>query len=284
MLTKLDRTFLNDFIQFEFMGHPVAAIALLSAGEDYLKTATHLRKMMELVSKEEAELMAQKLNDGARIQGVAIAKLIAEFASSMEDLGALYYAVSKKKNVFEHYANCDTSVVARFFDDILNAVENNADVISLIGLPQINDIKEKVLPDLLNDLEVSYKALQEKLAAIASMYRGIGVRKSGDLPPLYENHVFIITDIRSPGSNARQPRGGLYPSTLNKIKHRFLVIESIDELLKAKGETEITYTAYSRNPEKVLELYQGVFGVTLCMAEIAALFLILDDNGLIIEP
>lgn len=66
----------------------------------------------------------------------------------------------------------------------------------------------------------------------------------------------------------------------NKIKHRFLVFDSIEEILHAYSDNKIVYTTYPRHPDKVKELFQLTIQIAKFTAEIASLLIILDANNI----
>ena len=91
-LLARDRAFLREYVKFGYMHHVVATEALRSAYERYAETAGAVRMQVERVDRETGAVMAAKLNDGARVPTVVVARLLSEFAAAVEDLGALMLA------------------------------------------------------------------------------------------------------------------------------------------------------------------------------------------------
>src|ERR1035437_6547567 len=84
-IRERDRVFINEYLQFGYMHHVIAAEALRSAYERADAVATRMREQVERVDRPTATAIAARLNDGARVQTVVVARLLSEFASAIED-------------------------------------------------------------------------------------------------------------------------------------------------------------------------------------------------------
>lgn len=106
-MKDIDRAFLNNFIQFDFLGHIVSSIGLYECGKNYEQTATLMRFHTDKTDYNVANDKAKKFNDGVRVQNIVIAKLFAEWISSMEDFGALCWSIKNrnKSTILKKYAD-----------------------------------------------------------------------------------------------------------------------------------------------------------------------------------
>lgn len=75
-LRDADRAFLRDYQNFGLLNHVIAAEAFRRAYEYADEVAGRVREQIERLPAEEAAAMALRLNDGSRVQTVAVARLL----------------------------------------------------------------------------------------------------------------------------------------------------------------------------------------------------------------
>ena len=113
-IRERDRIFLNEYVQFGFMHHVIAAEALRSAYEHADGVATRMREHVERTDRASAAEIASRMNDGARVQTVVVARLLSELAAAIEDLAALMHAVRHRDRggILAEYLEADVSAAA----------------------------------------------------------------------------------------------------------------------------------------------------------------------------
>jgi len=278
ILTGRDRAFLREYIQFGYMHHVIAAEALRSAYERSHEIAIAMRQQIGRTDRPTAEATASRLNDGARVQTVVVARLLSEYASAIEDLGALMHAIRhrRRRGVLVGYLDAPVSAAADVLDRLMGRGEKGLDW--LLRLPPLSALEERFDRATLAGLRHDYEALGERLAQIADQYRNPGPQGVvTDVVGVPEDHVAIVLGLIAPGDEAPERRGGLLVQAHNKIKHRFMVIEDIATLGVAAGGN-LLYTHYPREPRAVWGLVQNITQVALVGGELAALLLTVDGT------
>lgn len=283
-LSKLDHAFLNEYIQFNYMAHPVTAITMREFGlANSNQIAVRMRKHLDRISDDEAERKAEELNDWSRVEDILIAKIIGEYVSSMEDFGAICYAIkNRKKGIFKTYLKCnDKDEIEPFLDKILKIEESNISLSNLLDLPSIEELKGKLDPELFAGFQYLYKSCGEAIRKVAEQYRYIE-NSSNHLVKEQEDVIYIVTNIkeRKTDNPSINPSSGFLKRIYNKIKHRFLVFQSVKQLEEIQKDYLIQYVVCSRKPDLIdKKLFQSCIGIPLFTAEIVALVLKLDEHG-----
>ncbi len=282
-----DRVFLNDFAQFGFMNHIVAARAFYKAAAGAENAAAELRADAEGITLAEGARQAAHLNDAPRVQRIAVARLYAELAACIEDAGALHYAVRHrdKDGVFARYLDSGPADVGTFFDHVLSHRIEGLD--TLLKLPTIDAVAGQVSPEQESAIRNLYTRGGEDLAEVAEFYRtAIPPGTAGpraDLPPDWAEQVNIVLTLTPLGATVKQRPGGLLALTYNKIKHRFTVIEDFDSFVAATASThEVRYAHHSLQSDPVDRLFRNVVRVALACANLAALLILLDQQGVVV--
>ena len=94
MFTETDAVFLFDYTQFGYLNHFVTALALVEGA----KHASHLgvisHEQLEFMSHDDAVHQEESLRTGARVQGIMVSRLFAEYVSTIEDFGAFLHAIA----------------------------------------------------------------------------------------------------------------------------------------------------------------------------------------------
>lgn len=224
-----DLVFLNDYIQFGYFNHIAGALALYNAGKQAIDIAKEVHERTELLSYQEATKQAPQLNSDVRVQTVMIARIYAEYVSTIEDFGALLYAIQKrkKKSIVELYLESQGEV-AEFFDYVIEHPKNNLG--QLLNLPTIEELKKRLPPEQMPDLEHHYEDFAKAILDIASMYRKhsdveILLTSKHHLSDEWHDYVWIALELINNNDSDLKKSKPLMTKTFNKIKHRFMVIE-----------------------------------------------------------
>jgi len=275
-LSPRDRAFLHEYVQFGHIHHVIAAEALRSAYERADDTATAMREQIERTDRTTAETTARRLNDGARVQTVVVARLLSEYAAAIEDLGALMHAIRHRaaRGVMVEYLDVPVSGAADMLDLLIARREEGLAL--LLNLPRLDPLADQIDRAALDGLRHDYESLGDHLAQIAGQYRDPGPQGVvTDVLGVPEDHVAIVLGLIDVGKEAPERRGGLLAQAHNKIKHRFMVVENITAVGVAAGG-HVLYTHYPRNPRAVRGLVHNITQVALVGAELAALMLTVD--------
>ena len=275
-LTDRDRTFLHEYVQFGHLHHVVVAEALRSAYERADVTATAMREQVERTDRATAEAGARRLNDGARVQTVVVARLLSEYAAAIEDLGALIHAIRQRarRGVMVEYLETQVQGAADTLDLLI--ARRGEGLAPLLTLPRLDTFADRVDPVALEGLRHDYEFLAAHFAQIAGQYRDPGPQGvATDVVGVPEDHAAIVLGLVDQGEDTPDRRGGLLAQAHNKIKHRFMVIEDIAALGVVAGGN-VLYTHYPRDPRAVRGLVHNITQVALAGAELAALMLALD--------
>ena len=275
-IRERDRAFLNEYLQFGYMHHVIAAEALRGAYERADAVATRMREQVERVDRPTATAMAVRLNDGARVQTVVVARLLSEFASAIEDLAALIHAVRHRarRGILVEYLEAEVPACADVLDLLL--AQRDRGLSALLKLPALESIGPRLDAEALKGLEHDYASLGDALAQIAVMYRDEGPQGTiTNVSSVAQDEVAIVLEIIEPGQPVAARPGGLLARAHNKIKHRFAVIEDIVALGPAAGG-QVLYTRYPRGQFGVMRLVYNITQVALAGAEIAALLIAID--------
>jgi hypothetical protein len=275
-LSNLDRQFLPEFVQFGCMHHVIAAEALRSAYERADETAGRVREQVERTDATTATTMAKSLNDGARVQTAVVARLLNEFASAVEDLGAMMLAIRKRarRGLMVEYLDAEVAGASDMLDQLM--ARGDAAFAELLNLPDLASLAGSIDPEALGAVTHDYSNLGETLVQIGSQYRDRGPQgvmvEPGKVP---SDRVAIVLGVLGSDGQWPERKGGLLAQAHNKIKHRFAVIEDIEALgLEAGGQ--ILYTHYPRDQAAVVRLVHNITQVALAGAELGALMLMLD--------
>jgi hypothetical protein len=270
-LSERDRAYLRDYVQFGLMNHVVAAEALRSAYEHAQEVATATRQLLERVDEATAANLAARLNDGARVQTIVVARLMSEYAAAIEDLAGMMVAVRDRcAGVMSRYFTSTT----REAGAMLQELEGSDDLHELLGLPSVDDLRETLDDEALGALEHAYGAFTEHLHSVATAARmegpaGVPVGL-GDLEP---DRLALILGIGDAG--AKGTRGLLFQAH-NKIKHRFMVIEDIATVGATPGDP-VRFGHLPRDQAMVMRLVGNIAQVALSTGELAALLLMFDQ-------
>ena len=283
-----DLAFLNDYVQFGFMNHIIAALAIYQVGVHPDQAAAGVRELMEGIDPDAAKRMVDDLNDGARVQRVALARLYAELTASVEDLGALCHSIQYRDadGIFKRYVRSSTGQAAQFFDHVLACPEE--DLGQILKIPSLDALQGTLPPDTYKPLEHHYRAFADALAKIAVMYRRIGVFDELTAgmalsPQAYDDEFHIILDVIDADGKEQGASAGAMARSYNKIKHRFTVMESLDVLIAALTPTmRIPYDHKSITPDAARVHLLDTVGVVRATGEVASLLIVLQEAGLVV--
>lgn len=285
-MDKIDRVFLMEYVQSLFMGHTATASALYDGAVHAEDTAAKVRMHFEKMPYEEAKKEANRLRDASRVQAVMIAKILAEYVSAMEDFGALCYSIKNRNSgsIFKNYVK-SFKQVNDYFTEINGNKEGLLD--SYLKLPSLKSLSTFEDKEFLNGLKYDYENCAKTIRDVANMYFNPGITLSGSIKDDQsyspKDVIYIILDVKKKGieqqNNAKI--SGLLVRAYNKIKHRFSVFESLDDLVKATENYAIEYAVYPRDPKKTELIYFSIYSIAQNTAELAAIMLKLDEYELL---
>jgi len=292
VFTEKDVVFLRDYMEFGYLNHFVTALALVEGA----KNASHLgvisHEQLEFMSHDKAVRQEQSLRTGARVQGIMVSRLFAEYVSTIEDFGAFLHAIRRRrqgnKGVFVKYLDSEVNAVADFFDYVIK--NPTLDLGQMLELPTIEKLKSKLSSDKLQDTANHYRDFAIVVADLAKSYREKSVASSADistktLPSDWTDSIYTVLEL----SPSNVPANGqsendtkpLMTEAFNKIKHRFMIIEMLDDFLKAEPkDTTLRVAFQSRRPEWAFGLLQTIGAIVMLQAEIAATVLEIHNVGI----
>jgi hypothetical protein len=272
-----DRLFLREYANFVCLSHPIAAIALRRAAVDATEVAVVAEGRTRRLDRAEAEKVAASGNTAALVQTYVVARLLAELAAAIEDLGALLDAVRYRDRlgILHRYLKSQPGQVADVWDLVLSGVSPT----DLLRLPALEALAPEPPAAIVSD----YESLARSLPQIATMFRTRTDAEpvlSGTGKTAPADDVAIVTTIVDAGSPVS---GATLVDAYNKIKHRFTVIDDIALLGSAlsRGGRMAAYVRYPRDPAKAEVLYQNVMTVAAAGGEVAALVLWIEELGLL---
>lgn len=292
MFTEKDAVFLRDYLEFGYLNHFVTALALVEGAMNASQLGVMSHEQLEFMTHDDAVRQEQSLGTGARVQGIMVSRLFAEYVSTIEDFGAFLHAIRRRrqgnKGVFVKYLESDVSAVADFFDYVIK--NPTLDLGQMLELPTIDKLEGKMSFDKLQHTEKHYRDFAKVVVDLARSYRERSVTSSADistktLPPDWTDNIYTVLEL-SPSNvpvniqlagNDTKP---LMTEAFNKIKHRFMIIEMLDNFLKAEPKNTTLRVAFqSRRPEWVLGLLKTIGGIVMHQAEIAATILEIHNTG-----
>lgn len=284
-MDKLDKLFLTEYVNNIFMSHIMTAIALYSSGEPESLTmsAGLLRKFSDGLSDDVAFKVSQELNDPVRVHNLIIPKLFAEYVATMEDVGALVFAIKNRNDsIFKRYYKSEPKDVTHLYESI----KDDDYINKVLLIPSIDELKRAKQAIDIDGFATSYENITNALKVLAKEYTTLGQHLNAkkaieDGDSRIEDALFVILRVIPKNSNGVVATKGVFPRAYNKIKHRFLVFSDLKELLNASQDYEITLMPLSRSPESVEMLHTRIIGVSRYGAEIAAIALTLGNHGLI---
>ena len=282
-MNQRDLAFLHDFVQFGLLHHVTGAEAFRRAYEEADSAAAAVREQVERVDPTTARDLAARLNDGARVQTICVARLLSELAAAIEDLGAMLHAIRHRdrRGVLAEYLGVLNPAVADALDML--TADPAPDLANLLRLPPITELADKLEPERLADATHDYESLSDTLRTAADIYRDRGPAGEpvavGSAPADTVAVVLAVVD----GVDSEARRGGLLAQAHNKIKHRFAVVEDI-EALGASADGLILYAHYPRDVPAVKRLVHNITQVALVTAELAALLVTLAEHSLDAPP
>jgi hypothetical protein len=116
----------------------------------------------------EAFKVAADREGGALDQKILMAKLAAEFVSSLEDLGALAWAIRKRRErgALQQYVAYDTDHVRAFY----HCVQQGMDVHRLLSIPTSEQIAGRISVDEQREYAHALDVLADRLSSAAESY------------------------------------------------------------------------------------------------------------------
>ena len=283
-LLEADRVFLSDFTNLTFKNHMMAVEALHQAGGKADQfAALYLRHENPQLTEAESVALEKQINERARFQATMFAKIFAEFVGAVEDFGGLCFAVRHRGSagILARYLGSQPGEVAGFFDHVLKTPSE--DLGGLFRLPDLAAIEPQVKPEMFAILKNHYANAPKRIAEAAEVYRkppgATLIEDLSTLPADWAGRIHVMLD--APGVVGPQPPQGAIPQVFNKIKHRFMVIESPDKYAKL-GITGYKVVAIETTDERVKILMDALRNVSMGAAEIAMTILEMDRAGVAI--
>lgn len=285
-----DRAFLYELTQYTHKNHIVSTYVYrtrLNSLEQMEEVAVFASDQLRHYASREAAAEDVRVHGEAKgIERIICAKIFAEFVSACEDLGALGDAIRNRgrNGIFLRYMSSQVSETASFFDHVLSHdVLNDPSVTlgTLLGLPDVAVLASRFSPEDYAEVQQSFRNQAINVYAAGSMYRdklGAQIKTAtGSIPPTAQaDEMYILLDIRPAGSASAQ-RGGIHSRAFNKIKHRFMVTDQLNDYVLTGATDTIEYAIL--RPEMIDAFFESTVAVAGTMAELAAFLLHLDAAG-----
>lgn len=288
MFTEKDAVFIRDYMEFGYLNHYVNALALVEGAKNASQLGVISHEQLKFMSHDDAVHQEEYLRTGARVQGIMVSRLFAEYVSTIEDFGAFLHAIRRRrqgnKGVFVKYLDSEVNAVADFFDYVIK--NPTLDLGQMLELPTIDKLKSRLSLDKLQDTENHYREFAKVVVDLAKSYRERSIASSADvstktLPSDWTDSIYTVLEL-SPanGQSAETDTKPLMTEAFNKIKHRFMIIEMLDNFLKVEPkDTTLRVAFQSRDPEWAFGLLQTIGGIVMYQAEIAATILEIYKAG-----
>ena len=281
-MNKKDEIFLNDYVQFQYLNHFVVADSLYTTirQPEYISQNSH--QILEQMNRIDANKQSNELNTCARVRKVAISRLYAEYVSTIEDFGALMSALKYRKtsSIFERYLRSSVREVGSFYQQIDEY--NQEDLAHMLDLPKIHEIELVLDKQTTMDIKNHYEQFPEFIKNIAEEYRtkpkNLDVSNNVILPNNWQDNVWTILNLNIEKNNHGKDLG-IMALTLNKTKHRFMVIEDLNNFLKAEPVNNNIQCSYQPCTfEWAKKLLHCISDIIQHGAEIVSLIIELQKN------
>jgi hypothetical protein len=280
MLEEHDRIFLRDFVNLTFKNHVMAVEALLSAGTEGPRfAASTLKRLSPELSEAEAEAQEAATNEAARFQRVMFAKIFAEFVAALEDFGALCFAIRSRarRGLLREFLASEVGDAASFFDTVL--ASPTMDLGEMLGLPPLASLKATLTDADYAVIERHYEEGAGFVRNMAAIYRDPpkeGVSPSlVPLRPDWQGCAHVLLDVAGDKKGAK----GLFAWTFNKLKHRFMVLESVEEYAALPIASDFSVVSIETNGERAQLLVAATRDASRGAAEMAHVVAALDRHG-----
>jgi hypothetical protein len=283
-MAEADRIFLKDFQNLTFKNHIMAVQALRHGGAKAKEFAVlYLKHEDPTLTTEQAIALEAEINERARFQRVMFAKMFAEYVAAMEDFGALCHAIRHRgaEGVLSHYLSSSPAQVGTLFDHVLTHPQE--DLATLFKLPDLPSLQSRMTSSVFGILSNHYAETPKHIAEVANKYRMVGEEHIDGLASLssgWEERVHIM--VAAPGARQPEATGGVAVLVLNKIKHRFMLIESVEEYAKLPNAELYRAVGIGTAWHHVGPLIESLRTVSMGTAEIAATIRVLDEAGIAI--
>lgn len=284
-MLEADRIFLKDFQNFTFKNRMMAVEALLQGGGKAKQyAALYLKHEDPKLDDAGAIALEQRTNEGARFQKVMFAKILGEFVAAVEDFGALCSAIRHRgaEGILARYLGSGVGEVGTFFDHVLQHSGENLG--ELFRLPDLAAIQAKLPADKFRIVSDHYANAPTHIAQVAKVYRdppsGTLIQDLSLLPADWNARAYVMLD--APGTPAVPTPKGAIPQVFNKLKHRFMVIESVDEYSKLPNSAEFKAVTIEMTGPRVQALVTSLRSASMGIAEMVAILRILDEAGVAI--
>ncbi|VBB05582.1 Hypothetical protein LUCI_0792 [Lucifera butyrica] len=272
MLKEVDRTFLKEAFYLQFWEKPITSIALYNAGEDPSSISNHLSNT----------LFRPSMDMSGHIQRIITARLIAELVNSLENFGSFCYAVKNrhKKSIFSHYA-LNKLKHNDFFNEIKTHSDSLIDLSTMIGIPTLMELENKMTAEAYLHVSKLYSELAKLINQATTLYKANWSKDESSSP--YEFYVaYHITDREFSYPSNQDDLVKMY----NKIKHRFLLFSTKEEVINFKKVVEkeninglnVQFVPLLITQEFVDSILTTINNIAFCMRAIASILIYLDSN------
>lgn len=291
-LPQQDRLFLRDCINFSWMQRIVAAHAFAHGGGQIPNALAGRALEAFYPEKPQPEVvrMVHEGNQNARVQGIMLARITAEFAATLEETGAFVRAIERRghggilRNNFDYVV----SDVRDFFERV-HAIDQPT-LTKLLRFPNPLHLMKYRGTELFKDAKSQHQMTARRIAQAATNYLKVGKERifklnTGRLRPDWQHNIHVLVDI-SPskpvaGAKKRKPKG-VFIRTYDKLKHGFNVLEAAAEYVKLpRHPVSIDVVKLSNHWDNVAKILQTIETLGILKARLAGLTLRLDDAGLL---
>lgn len=239
--------------------------------------------------REEVVRMVRESSQRARVQGIMLARISAEFAATLEETGAFVRAVKLRGHGGILRNNFDYQVrdVRDFFEQV-HAVDQPT-LTKLLRFPNPLHLMRYRGTDLFRDAREQHESSARRVKQAATNYLKLGKERilklnTGRLRPDWRNNIHVLVDMRpSKLPLASTKRGkGVFVRAYDKVKHGFNVLESVSEYVKLpRNPDSIEVVKILNSSDNVVKLLKQIETLAILKARLAGLTLRLDDAGLL---
>lgn len=293
-LSPLDRAFLEDIAETNWLHHFVAASSFIRSGAvspdqadaDTLESIVGRHNMDRNLKFLGRPPMAKSSDLVARVQSVAALRLFQERTAAMESLGALLWALSFGPDggiAIAHYEHKPRHVADVFRRLLENPIEEPGQV---LGWPTLDQIRTVVAPEDFVRFERLRPWMGARLREVAAAYlrpQGVRAMRLGEIPDGYDprSSVFVVLWHESRRRIGPEVADSVIVKAYNMVKHGFnaTALFAAYASAAASGDTAIVIEI-PKSWELVNRFGQEIDLCCVLYREFARMSLELDDVGL----
>lgn len=282
-LDELDRVFLKDVVSLAYSNRLLAFEALFASAATPARAKESAVNVLRIIAPErpleQVQDAVEHLREAVRVQTTIYAKMLAEYVATLEDLGALCYAVRcrGRDGILRTYISSKTPAVADTFEELLKHKDKGLP--SLLRMPPLEPMEKLLTPERFAAVSEGYAQLPKHLVAIADAYRVAAATGTfidfSNLPTNWQDLLIVLLDVD--GDAALDAKRGLAALVFNKLKHRFMVIDSAADYAALPSRDKLRAVGIEKNMQRVTQLRDAMGNATRCGAELVAILQMIPE-------